>query len=346
MTSKGVALITSDFILDPWLNEVGDRLRKRGFEVIQGPAQVPPVKTRFRPEEFDRYLGATDLLVTTTRSIIDGDMLKAAPRLRGVVFPTIGTESIDLATANQLGIAIANGPTPENFNSMAESTVMLMLALLYDLHGTEGVLRENRPRPTQVKARMLMNKTIGLVGFGRIARGVAHRLQAWNVLILVCDPYVQPDSLPAGVESVSLEDLLRRSDLVSMHATLTAESRHVINDKTLALMKPTAFFINTSRGGTVDEAALYRCLKARKIAGAALDAFELEPLPADHVLRELDNVILTPHMIGHTQEIFDAIPEATMTNIDRILAGHAPLYFLNPEVEPRWAERLSRLGSI
>lgn len=340
---KGVALVTSDFILDPWLQQVAAGLTERGFEVIQGPKQAPPRKTEFGAEDLPRYFAPADLVVTTTRSIISPEALAAAPRLKGVVFPTIGTESIDLATANRLGIAVAHGPTPENFNSMSESTVLLMLALLYDLHGTERILRENLPRPTQVKARMLMHKTVGLVGLGRIGRGVADRLAAWGVEILVADPYLQPDQLPAGGKLVDFETLLARSDIVSVHTTLTAETRHMFNEQTLARMKPSAYLVNTARGGMIDENALFRALAAHRIAGAALDAFELEPLPAGHPLRTLDNVILTPHMVGHTQEIFDAIPGAALENIDRILRGERPLHFRNPEVQEQWQQRMKRL---
>lgn len=342
---RGVALVTSDFILDPWLDQIADGLRVRGFDVLRGPRQQPPAKTRFVGAELERCFSRSDLVVTTTRSLVGREVLTSAPRLRGVVFPTIGTESVDLDAANELGIAVAHGPTPENFNSMAESTVLLMLALLYDLHGTERVLRENLPRPARMKARMLMGKTVGLVGLGRIGRGVVERLQGWNVRVLVFDPYVSRDALPAGAEPAELDALLASSDIVSVHTTLTDETRHMIDARTLALMKPTAYLVNTARGGMIDEAALKTALAERRIAGAALDAFESEPLPSDHPLRGLDNVILTPHMVGHTQEIFDAIPPTAMENIDRLLRGEPPLYFRNPKVADRWRARLASLAS-
>lgn len=345
MTKPNVALITSDFILDPWLNQIAAELRARGFEVISGPKQAPPAKTVFERRDFGSLFSSTDLIVSTTRSLLPRDVLEASPRLRGVVFPTIGTESIDLQAATELGIAVANGPTPENFNSMAESTVLLMLALMYDLHATERVLAESLPRPTTMRARMMAGKTVGLIGFGRIARAVADRLQGWGMRIVAFDPFIQQSQIPASVELVDLQTLLRRSDIVSVHTTLTADTKHLINAAALATMKRSAFLINTSRGGVVDENALYTALASRRIAGAALDAFELEPLPADHPLRELDNVILTPHMVGHTQEIFDAIPGAALQNIDRIMEGQAPLYLRNPDVLPVWQQRLAQLAS-
>jgi phosphoglycerate dehydrogenase-like enzyme len=345
MQPTRTALVTSDFILDPWLEQVTDGLRQRGFEVVRGPQQKPPHKTQFQGDDLARYFANADLVVTTTRSIVDRAALNAAPRLQGVVFPTIGTESVDLRSANELGIAVAHGPTPENFNSMAEATVLLMLAMLYDLHGTERVLAENLPRPKTMKARMLMGKTVGLIGLGRIGRGVTERLQGWGVRVLVFDPYLKPQDLPVNAQAADLDAVLSQSDIVSVHTTLTDETRHMINDQTLSRMKPSAFLVNTARGGMIDEAALVRALRERRIAGAALDAFELEPLPADHPLRELDNVILTPHMVGHTQEIFDAIPETALENIDRLLRGEPPLYLRNPEVLERWRARRKRLAA-
>jgi D-3-phosphoglycerate dehydrogenase len=193
---------------------------------------------------------------------------------------------------------------------------------------------------------MLRGKTVGLVGLGRIARGVVQRLAGWDVQVVACDPYVAQAAAPAGVRMVALDELLRESDVVSVHTTLTPETRHLIGARELSLMKPTAFFINTARGGMVDEAALYEALAAGRLAGAALDAFELEPLPLDSPLRSLPNVILTPHMIGHTREIFDAIPPAAIENVERLMRGEPPLYWRNPEVEPRWRERLARLERL
>lgn len=319
-------------------------MRARGHRIVRGPVQKPPAITTFEAADWPRFFGAADVILMTTRSRISRDVLDASPRLRGVVFPTIGTESIDLAAATELGIVVANGPTPENFLSMAESTVMLMTVLLYGLHRTERLLRENLPRPTAMHARMLLGKTVGLIGMGRIARAVVERLAGWQVRIVTYDPHLPQDSAPSGVDMVGLDTLLRESDIVSVHTTLADETRHLVGAAELAAMKPTAYLINTARGGVIDESALYEALKARRIAGAALDAFQKEPLPADHPFRELDNVILTPHMVGHTREIFDAIPPTAIENITRILRGESPLYVRNPDVLPAWRQRLARLG--
>ncbi|WZB67657.1 hypothetical protein WJ971_09005 [Achromobacter xylosoxidans] len=134
-------------MLDPALDSVADRLREQGHTVVRGPRAVPGRKTVLPPDRLGELVGAADVIVATSRVVIDDAVLEAAPRLRGVVFPSIGTESLDLADAGRRGLMVANGATPENFQSMAEATIMLMLNLSYDLRGTEDLLRRNAPRP-------------------------------------------------------------------------------------------------------------------------------------------------------------------------------------------------------
>lgn len=344
--SRGTIFFASDYVLDAMLRDVKQELASRGFRIVEGPRQHPPVNTHFPPTDWERLFRGTDVIVTSTKSFITREILEYAGALRSVVFPTIGTESIDIRAASELGIIVGFGPMPENFHSMAESTVMLMLALLYNLRRSEQVLRENLPVDVEVPGRMLKGKTIGLVGTGRIARGVADRLAGWGVRILACNRHGQAEALPAEMELVPLDDLLRQSDIVSLHATLTTESRHMIGAEQFAQMKPDAFFINTARGGIVDERALIEALQARRIAGAALDTFEVEPLPVDSPLRALDNVILTPHMVGRTRETFDAIPEVLLENLERVMRGELPLYCRNPDGEAAWRSRLARLTTI
>jgi D-3-phosphoglycerate dehydrogenase len=335
--------ISSDHIVDPWLEVIARELQAQGHRILRGPAQMPPAITEFASADWPRFFGATDLILMTSRSKVPREILAAAPRLRGIVFPSIGTESLDLAAATELGIIVAYGPTPENFLSMAEATVMLMTVLFHDLRKTEAVLRENQPRPRVLHAQLMMGRTIGLIGMGRIARAVVERLAGWRVRILAFDPHVSQAEAPPGVEMTDLPSLLRQSDLVSLHVTLSSETRHLIGQAELALMKPSAYLINTARGGLVDDAALVDALRVGRLAGAALDVFQQEPLPRDHPYRELKNVILTPHMVGHTREVFDAIPPTALENIGRIFRGELPLYPRNPEVLSRWHERLARL---
>ena len=270
-----------------------------------------------------------------------------AHRLKGIVFPTIGVEALDLAAADAAGLAVGNGATVEAIESMAEANVMLMAALLLDLPGKSRALRERGWRDGTVRARMMRGRTIGFIGFGRIARATLHRLAHWGVKAAYFDPHVGEDVAreAQATRIADLPTLLRTSDIVNVLVELTAQTQGMIGAAELAMMRRDACLVNTARGAVVDEAALAQALRDGMIAGAALDAFATEPLAADSPLRTLDNVILTPHNIGHTRELMDSFVPATCENVVRIAAGEPPLYFKNPQVLPKWRARLERLGA-
>jgi len=265
-------------------------------------------------------------------------LMAAAPRLRGIVSPITGVDGFDVAAATELGILIANGQTSENTDSMAEATILLVLAVLYDLHGTEAVLRQHLPRPAHMQARMLREKTVGLIGFGHIARAVAVRLAGWHVTIQAYTRRVRDDA-PGHVHFVALEDLLRTSDVVCVLATLNSDSRGLLNAERLRLLKRHAVLVNTARGAIIDETALSEIARQRPDLRFALDIFTTEPLPPQSPLREMPHAILTPHMLGHTQESYAAQPVTAVENVQRILAGQVPRYVCNPDVIPRWQAR-------
>ena len=269
--------------------------------------------------------------------------MEAAPCLRGVVSAVIGVDTIDMDAANDFGLIVGHGAMPENYLGVSESTVMLIAALCLDLHGKETLLRTNAPRPPQLRARMVRGKTIGLIGLGRTARGVVERLAGWDVSLQAYDPYVSQAEVSAGVTMVEWEPLMCTSEVVSVHVTLTPETRHLLGEAELRMMRSDAYLVNTARGGVIDETALYRVLRDEAIAGAAIDVFEHEPLSPDSPLRTLDNMILTPHMVGHSRELMAAIPPAAAENVLRILRGESPLYTKNPEVLGAWQKRLARL---
>ncbi len=341
--------ICHDYMLVEVLDQIQARLERGGIEVLRGPQTAPGKKLVYSKESYTELFGRAEVMMFSSRSICSREIMLAAPRLRGIVNPTIGLETVDLAAANELGIIVGHGATPENFLGMAEATVMLILMLMYQPRETEAVLRDRRRRPRStpkdVWARMLRGRTVGLVGLGRIARGVVERLSGFGVNLVACDPFVGRDQAPEGVKMTDLDTLLRSSDIVAMLVSITPESRGMLGERELALMKPSAYLVNTSRGEAIDEAALYRALKEKRIAGAALDSFAVEPLPDDSPLRQLDNVILTPHRVGHTQDAFASFPPAAVENITRILRGEPPLYCKNPEVIPAWQRRLANLGT-
>lgn len=341
----GTIFLCHDLYLDDELDDAGRLLAADGFTLRRGEPGKPGVKQAFTAESRSRLLADADVIVVTSRNLLSGEDMAAARRLRAVIAPTIGVDAIDLGAAEQLGIIIGHGATPENFLSMAESTVMLMTVLFYDLHQTERVLRQNIPRPRRMRARMLRGGTIGLVGFGRIARAVHERLAGWDTRILVCDPFLAADATPPGVRMVDLDNLMRESDLVSLHVTLDAGTRGMIGEARLRAMKPGSFIVNTARGGLIDEAALFRCLRDGHLAGAALDTFEPEPLPDDSPLRQLDNIILTPHMVGHTRDVMASVAPVLHENIRQVMRGELPLYPKNPQIADAWRRRLLALAA-
>jgi phosphoglycerate dehydrogenase-like enzyme len=282
-------------------------------------------------------LGNADVLLAASSFACSRELMASADRLRGIVSPTTGIEGFDLAAATELGILVANGQTAENVEGMAEATILLMLAALYDLRGAEAVLRGNLPRPQQTSARMLGGKTVGMIGFGKIARTIAARLAGWDISIKAYTR--RPPANSGHVRFVELDNLLRTSDVVCVLATLNGESDGLLDADRLALLKHGAVLINTARGAIIDEAALIELAQRRPDLRVALDTFVTEPLPADSRLRDLPNAILTPHMIGHTSEAQAALPGACVDNVRRLLAGQVPDYVCNPDAIPHWLAR-------
>jgi phosphoglycerate dehydrogenase-like enzyme len=193
---------------------------------------------------------------------------------------------------------------------------------------------------------MVAGSTIGMIGLGNVGRALARRLAGWDCRLLGHDPYVDPaDAAALGVTLVALETLLRASDIVSVQASLTAETHHLIGARELALMRPDAYLVNTARGPLVDESALRAALDHGRIAGAGLDVWEEEPTPADNPLRSHPRVIATGHNIGHPQTLYDRMVEAAAENVLRALRGEPPLHVRNPAALPAWRQRLAALAS-
>jgi phosphoglycerate dehydrogenase-like enzyme len=178
-----------------------------------------------------------------------------------------------------------------------------------------------------------------------VGRGTARRLQGWDCRILVADPYVAPAvARDLGVELVDLETLLEQSDVVSLGVILTEETTNLIGERELALMKPGSYLVNAARGGCVNEASLLRALESGHLAGAAIDAWEPEPADRDNPLRRMPNVITTAHNVAHSEELYARIPLVAAENILRGLRGEEPVHVRNPEVLPKWRERMAALG--
>jgi D-3-phosphoglycerate dehydrogenase len=313
-------------------DEIGADLRKAGHRIVRHSDRAAFAAAR-------APLATADLLLCAANFPVPRAMLEDAPRLRAIVSAITGTEGVDIQAATDGAVVVANAQTPQNVTGMAEATVMLILAALYDFNGTQELIRKGLPRPDPLRARQVCGKTLGFIGFGKIGRETARLLGPFGARLQY---HARRDAELAGlpaVERVDLDTLMRTSDVVVVLTSLNEQSRGLIDAQKLALMKPTAILINVARGAIVDELALIEALRAKAIAGAALDCFAVEPLPADSPLRALPNVILTPHMVGHTFEAHHSLELATRDNLDRILAGKPPRYVVNPAVLPAWTAK-------
>lgn len=252
----------------------------------------------------------------------DDDMLAAAPNLKLVVRFGVGTDNFDLEAMKRRGIAVG---VISNNNSVAEFTVALILGIMKNLHRFDNAVREGKW--SRFTMRELKEKTVGIVGFGRIGRRLAQLLQGFDVKILAYDPYMnEAEAERLNVKPVTLEDLLANSDVVSLHLPSTPQTYHLINRETIAKMKNGAYLVNTSRGVLIDESALKEALEAGKLAGAALDVFEREPITEDLPLNELDNILLAPHVAALSVETNYNAGITCAESVIRVYAGGTPLY--------------------
>ena len=303
--------------------------------------------------------GAAALAGTSMRSApISRQVIEASPELRIVAKSTVGVDDIDVDACTELGVLVTHAPVESNWGNIAEVTVTFMLALLKGLQQQDATIKEGGwwtegRQGSYVGSRQsdgYTGTTLGIIGLGRIGGRVAQLMRPWNITIKAYDPYI-PDYrfLELGVRPVDLDTLLRTSDVVTLHVVLTKETRHMIGARELALMKPTAYLLNTSRGEAVDEPALCDAIAEGVIAGAGLNAFEDEPLPADSPLRGFGNkVLLRPHggipprSMGAEAPVGRTAGQATdWMNADvlRALRGELPTHIFNREAVPRWLER-------
>jgi D-3-phosphoglycerate dehydrogenase len=285
----GIKILVTDPIAERGL----DLLREEGWSVS---ALAPASK-----DGLARELSDATAWILRSGTKVTAEVLEAAPQLRVVGRAGIGVDNIDLEAATRRGVLVMNTPGG-NAVSVAEHTFALLLALARQVPAANQSVRGGEWRKNDFQGYELKGKTLGLIGFGRIGQEVARRALAFEMTVLAHDPFVAaPLAHDLGVELTALDDLLARADFLSLHATLTRETEHLLDRERLARCKPGVRLINTSRGELVDEAALADALASGQVAGAALDVFAAEP-PRASPLLELPNVIATPHIAGSTAE--------------------------------------------
>jgi D-3-phosphoglycerate dehydrogenase len=283
-----------------------------------------------------------DALVVRSQTRVDGELLAAAaPRLSAVGVASVGTDRIDIEAATRAGVMVVNAPTG-NTIAAAEHTMALMLALHRQIPSADASIRAGEWERSRHTGAELRHRTLGIIGLGKIGKAVARRANGFEMRVLAHDPYLTDEQAAEhGAKLVGLLELLGRSDVISVHTPLTANTRGLIGRAEIEAMKPGARVLNVARGGIVDEEALADALASGHLAGAAVDVFAAEPMPPDNPLRSAPNTVLTPHLGASTAEAQDRVAIEMAEQLLEALAGVTPIYAVNaPAVAPDVAPRL------
>jgi len=311
------------------MNEVGQHalhsLRDAGCELVTPPKPGPyPAEqlVKLLPG-MDAVLASMDKFTAEVLSSTDASRLKAISRWG------VGYDAIDVPAATRQGIVVAYTPGLLD-ETVADFAFSLLLAIARRIHVGHPAMMQGRWEPAW--GTDVHGKTLGILGCGRIGQAVARRASGFSMKLIAYDLKPSPDAEKLGVRFVTLEELLAQSDFLSLHAALTPENHGLLNESRLRMMKPSAYLINTARGALVDEAALARALQEGRIAGAALDAFVTEPLPADHPLHHAPNVLLTPHLASFARETGERVSNAAAQAIIHLMNGTRPRWVVAPQV--------------
>jgi len=296
---------------------------------------VGPVDATSLSPELKAHLSEADGLFSLLTIPVDKELLAQAPRLRVVSNMAVGVDNIDLAACTRRGIPVGHTPGVLT-EGTADLTMAILLSAARRLPQASQDACQGRWKtwsPTGWLGADLHGANLGIIGMGKIGRAVARRALAFGMRLLYCDsvPCAEVEN-DLGAVCLPLDELLRRSDFVSLHTPLSAETRHLINEQALRKMKPTAILVNTSRGPVVDMAALTRALQQGWIAGAALDVTDPEPLPPEHPLFSLPNCLITPHIGSATWNTRRRMAELACDNLLAGLSGQRLLFCANPEV--------------
>lgn len=295
------------------------------------PLDRPPYSWEFLPDHGDEIgpqeiQGFDALLVYAAR--ITGETFAGPDTPATVAMFGVGLDGVDMSACTRAGVLVTTS-SDEMPRPMAAGAVAFLLALAHNLNGKHQAAREpGWPKRFAATGLGLGRKTLGIVGYGNIGREIAALVQPFDLRLLICNRSMVAD---LDVEQTDLHTLLREADYVCLCCPLTAETRHLLGAVEIALMKPSAFLINVSRGAVVDEPALVTALSSGQIAGAALDVFEQEPLPVGHPLLSLENVLLAPHAIGYTNELFRRCISSACERIIAVAEGRLPPNLQNPE---------------
>lgn len=300
---------------------ISDNLSEKGVKILEKAGLQVDVKTGLAPDKLKKEIGKYDALVIRSATKVTADLIRAAKKLKVVGRAGSGLDNVDKEAATKHGIVVMNTPGG-NTVTTAEHTVALILAMSRRIPQATASMKEGKWEKKKFMGVELYNKTLGIIGLGNIGTHVAKMAQGMGMNVIAYDPYLSEEKARTlGVECVKLDELFKRSDFITNHVPLTAETKHLIGTKNIAKMKKGVRIVNAARGGVVDEDALYSALKSGKVASAALDVFSKEP-PEKCPLLELDNFICTPHLGASTADAQENVAVAVANQIvDYLLYG-------------------------
>ena len=322
-----VALIcVDDAHVADWVRE---RLATEGIDLV-----ARRCTTR---EELVECAGDADV-VWTGGGHMSAEDLQAIPRCGAIIRMGSGTDNLPVAEATEARIIVANTPEAHS-DSVSDHAIALLFAVVRQIAVQDRTLRSGTwdHRLAPLPSLRLRGQTLGLIGFGHIARCVANKMSGFAMTILAHDPYVSDEVMAsAGVCAAVLDDVLSRSDFVSLHCPITKDTYHLIDERELRLMKPSAVLINTARGSVINETALVSALKEGWIAGAGLDVFEQEPTDPGNPLFTLDNAVVTPHISSSSEGAGERCWRCGLETVVALANGHWPRSHVNRDVDPKW----------
>ena len=320
---------------------VSDNLSEKGIEVFTKAKGVEvDVKTGLAPEELMAIIKDYDGLVIRSATRVTAEIIQAAQNLKVVGRAGIGLDNVDIPAASQRGIVVMN--TPEgNTITTAEHTISLLLAMARKIPQATASLKNKKWEKKKFQGKEIYNKTLGIIGTGKIGSIVADRAKGLKMQVIAFDPFIQPEILlKQGIEPVTLEELYQRAQFITIHTPKTKDTLGLINNQAIAQMQDGVMIVNCSRGGIVDEKALYEGLISGKVGGAALDVFETEP-PGDNPLLSLDNFICTPHLGASTTEAQENVAVAVAEQmVDFLIHGVIKNAVNVPSVSANLLERV------
>jgi len=301
-------------------------------KTLSGLAELVALQTK-KPDEFIAEAKDCDALLNTYAGPITAEVMAQMPKCKIIARYGIGVDTIDLDAATQAGIIVTNNPT-YCIEEVAEHTMALLLSAARKIAFYDRQVRAGQwAVPPGKPLYRLSGSTLGLVGYGNIARQVAVRAAAFGMRVLFADPFIKAGQFDTPGEKAELPAMLGAADYISLHPPLMPETRKMINDEAFSRMKPTAILINCARGPIVDTDALVRALDAKKIAGCALDTIDPEPLPEPHPLRGRENVIINPHAAWYSEQAMVGLQAGAPGEVRRVLAGEWPVNVVNRAVK-------------